>query len=237
LEFAASTHHPFSASLGDLIAVAALAFAWLTFRRDRLLSIRSEVRAATALLAGLNERFFAEVGPLYFSTVYTPAVALERARSRLGQMDQVFSLPPEPVATLIADQRAVANGLVSVDTMINATIALWQINKINELVRKQAMFNAVHAPDFVDDSITEARKEAVTTASVMISAEVHHDGIGDAQSGWYKRLEDSVDQDLQALAHRGRFWNVVRRNPAELVGDLSAIGALLAVAAAYANSL
>jgi hypothetical protein len=78
-------HHAFSASLGDLIAVAALAIAWLTFRLDRAASDRGEVLAATALLRGLKEGFFSSVGDNYFSGLYTATVAEERARSSAGR--------------------------------------------------------------------------------------------------------------------------------------------------------
>ena len=49
-------------------------------------------------------------------------------------MDQVFVLPTESVAALVGDQRSFAAGLISADTVVDAAIALWQINKINGLV-------------------------------------------------------------------------------------------------------
>jgi hypothetical protein len=159
-------HHHFSASLGDLIAVAALALAWLTFRLDRAASDHGEARAATALLRGVREGFFRTVGDLYFSQVYTAAVAKQRARSAAGGLDHVFVLPTEPVAALIADQRAVAAGLISPDTVVRGTVALWQISKINELVREQATFNAMYAPDFADKSLPLDRQAAVLEAGL-----------------------------------------------------------------------
>jgi hypothetical protein len=152
-------------------------------------------------------------------------------------MDQVFIIPGEPIAALLADTSATSSGLISADTMINATFALWQINKINELVRKQAVFNATHAPDFIDSGLTQSRRNAVKTASVLISAELHHDGIGNAGDTWYRRLEQSVDGDLEALQRRGRLWNIAQRNPIELIGDALAIAAMTTVAIAYASTL
>jgi hypothetical protein len=230
-------HHHFSASLGDLIAVAALALAWLTFRLDRAASDRGEVLAALSLLRGAREGFFRAIGDFYFAGIYTDAAAKQRAQTGAGGLDHVFVLPTEPIAALIADQRAVAAGLISPDTVVRATVALWQLRKINELVREQAMFNAVHAPDFVDKSIPADRRAAVVEGGVGISAFLHGKGIGDARDSWYEPLKTSVDQDLGALESRGGWKNALRRNAAFMPGDVAALAAVSAVAAAYINSI
>lgn len=75
----------FAASLGDLIAVAALALAWLTFRVDRATSSLGEERAVRSLLEGLQKTVFkGGVGTLYFDNDYDAASAENRARVMLA---------------------------------------------------------------------------------------------------------------------------------------------------------
>ncbi len=164
-------------------------------------------------------------------------MAKQRARSAAGGLDHVFVLPTEPVAALIADQRAVAAGLISPDTVVRGTVALWQISKINELVREQATFNAMYAPDFADKSLSLDRQAAVLEAGVGISDFLHGTGVGDARDSWYEPLKDSVDADLRALESRGGWRGTVLRNAAFIPGDIAALRALMAVAAAYGNSI
>jgi hypothetical protein len=121
--------------------------------------------------------------------------------------------------------------------MVYGTIALWQINKINELVREQAMFNAVHAPDYVDESISQDRRSAVIEAGVRISALLHGGGIGTGRDDWYVPLKDCVDRDLKALHARRGLRNAVRRNAVFIPGDVAVLAGLIIVATAYVNSL
>ncbi len=232
----AVVHHHFTASIGDLIAVAALALAWLLFRLDRAATTRGEIRATTAVLRGLRDHFFIGAGRFYFSSSYTPKVAEERAESARGHIDQVYVIPAEPIQALVADQSAVEAGLVSPGTMSLGTFALWQINKINELVRMQSTFNAVHAPDFLDESQPPARREAVYQASVNVSI-LLHGGIGTARDDWYTTFEGAVDRDWHALESR-RKVSLSRYVRSRLAfGDVTFAAAVVVALAAYLNSL
>jgi hypothetical protein len=193
---AAHSHHAFRASLGDVIAVAALALAWLIFRLDRRGSDAGEVRAATTLLRGVRDQFFYVFGPAYFAGIWTPEASEQRAREQVGKMDHVNLLPVEPIAALVADQRGVEAGLISADTMNHGTLALWHVNRINEFIRRQSVFNAIHAPDFFDSSLLRrSRRKAVIEGSVQISIQLHRDVIRDARDDWYRPFEQCVDQD------------------------------------------
>ena len=152
-------------------------------------------------------------------------------------MDQVFILPVEPVAALVADQRPVEAGLVAAETMLFGTRALWQINKINELVRKQALFNAVHAPDFVDQSLPTSRRDAIMDASVLVSFELHHWGIGDARYTWYAPFERAVDRDLAAIDARRMWRNTLASILPLICLDIVAFIAFVVVALAFANTV
>jgi len=120
------------------------------------------------------------------------------------------------------------------------TLALWQINKINEFVRRQSLFNVVHAPDFFDRSrLRRSRREAVIEGSIQISLQLHSDGIRDARDAWFRPFEQSVEHDWQALQTREGFWNRVGRYVTDtaIIGDLGFAVALVAVIIAYANTL
>jgi len=223
-----------------VIAVAALALAWLIFRLDRRASDSGEVRAATALLRVVREQFFDIIGPAYFAGIWTPEASERRARGGAGEMDQVVILPVAPIAALVADQRGVEAGLISAETMTWGTVALWQLDKINEFIRCQSVFNAVHAPDFFERSrLRRRRREAVVEGSVQISMALHRDVIRDARDAWFKPFEQCVDRDWQALHARRDCWKTVGRyvtNKA-IIGDLGFMAALAVVIVAYANTL
>ena len=229
-------HHAVSASLGDLLAVCALALAWFTFRQGRLASSRADVNAARALLQRLNDRFFPDIADAYFSTAYTEEVAEERSKQYRGNIETVYILPEEPIAALAADQRAVAEDLMSAETVRLAAFAQWQIAKVNELIRQQMTFNAVHVPDFRDKSLPTERREALADGGVAMS-KMLHGGIGNAKEEWYEPLKESVNADLARLASRNGWLSYARRNVGELFGDAFVAGALIVVLLAYIHIL
>jgi hypothetical protein len=226
-------HRGFSASIGDLIAVVALALAWATFQAGTISARRGQVLATTALLRSVRESFLDQIGADYFSTVYDDTTATARAEGAAGHLDQVYVISTEPIAALIADHRAMAARLISDDTVRYGTVALWQITKFNDLVRRQSTFNAIHAPDF---SPPTPNSPAVQ-ASVALSRQLHQSGIGDAKTTWFNPLRDSIDADLKAMEDRDRCHNVLRRNRWYIAGDVLTLAAIGTVAAAYATSL
>jgi len=188
------------------------------------------------MLQGLSEHFFSGVTESYFSTSYTEEVLDHRSNAHRGNLEVVYLLPQEPIRALAGDHRSVAQGLISLDTVKLATVALWQVVKIDGLISQQATFNAVHAADLYDKSLSAARREAVHQAGVTMSRFLHG-GIGTAKTEWYEPLKTAIAADLTTLHTRNRWWSYARRNWLEASGDIAMTVALVVVVLAFAKIL
>src|ERR1700722_12217158 len=93
----APAHQSFDASLGDLLAALALFVAWITYRQARYASIDSDVKAATARLQALRDRFLIDIAGPYFSTSYDGDAAAQRAENGRGHPELTYRISEEPL--------------------------------------------------------------------------------------------------------------------------------------------
>jgi hypothetical protein len=222
-----------------VLAVLGLTLAWTTFRIGHDASTRRETAAArgllTAVRAGIVEHDGGKSwGEAYLSTRYTDADAAARAMLASegvarGTFDQVFVVPTEPLELLA--RAAPAEGFISVDTVAAANIALWRLHVFNQLVGQQTLFNALHVDEIVDSGTPRERKAALADAARAISFSVHRHGIGmaNAERGWYRKLKDGLQRDIDALLRREAepWWRRALSEPPYAVVDVVAWGGLL----------
>jgi hypothetical protein len=222
-----------------VLAVLGLTLAWTTFRIGHDASLRREIAAArgmlTAVRAGIVEHDGGKSwGEAYLSTPYTDVSAASRAMLASegvvrGTFDQVFVVPTEPLELLA--RAAPAKGFISVDTVAAANIALWRLHVFNQLVGQQTLFNALHVIEIVDRDTPPERKSVLGDAARAISFSVHRHGIGmaNAERGWYRKLKDGLQRDIDALRRREAqpWWRRGLSEPAFAAVDVIAWGGLL----------
>jgi len=230
----------------SIITAAAFALAWFGFRYERHRRWRADVEAALGVLRAVHHGMVTGLTPgqavgwgqLYFSTIYTEAVALRRAQETWeavmgGNMDQVFVVPTAPLARLATTSPH--EGLIETRTVAVANFALWRAEVFNQLAGQLTDFNAVHAPEIMDATTTPARRETLAATASAISHTLHRDGIGEAWAagahgadGWYRALVTEVTQNTQKLIdlRSGARWHWLREWPYVIVDSLALAGVI-----------
>ena len=232
----------------EIITAAAFALAWLAFRYDRQRRWHAELDAARdvlrsvhhAMVQGLTPGQAVGWGQIYFSTIYTDAVASRRAEEtrravRERRLDQVLVVPTEPLERLAT--ATPHPGLVEQSTVAVANFALWRVHVFNQLVNALTNFNAANAAEIIDAGTPGGRREALAGAAAGLSYMLHRDGIGEAWAagphgadGWYRALVSAVIGNINDLeeTQRSARWRWAHEWPLLILDVLVAVG-LLAV--------
>jgi hypothetical protein len=194
-------------TFGDSLTLFGLALAVLLYQGQRARERGRDLDAAVGLLKAVRAGM-TPWGDLYFGDGYDECrIEKHATRDYQAVMDkgysQVFHVPTEPLAALIASPAA--GGLVNTNTVTAANVALWQIGVFNQFVRQQTDFNARHLAEFKDEDLPTARRENLATAAYLISKMLHGSGIGDAK--WYANLMGELEANVTELQdHRARRW-------------------------------
>jgi hypothetical protein len=156
------------------------------------------------------ERVGADVGwaEYFFTTVYTRASNDREVEARVkaaynsayaGDPEQVFPVPLTPLELLVSSPATA--GLVSDETVFIANNGLWRVRMFNEFVRMQAEYNARVIGELHEKDLPDNRREAIAEGSVWISRMLHVFGVDEANApgGWYARLKDALDADIDRL--------------------------------------
>lgn len=193
-------------TLGDVLILLSLALTWLVYWLGRAASTGRDLGTALALLRAVQSGM--PWGALYFGSGYDAKAVDDRARQEYetvlhGSYGQVFHVPTEPLAALVANPAA--GGLVRRATVEAASVALWQLGVFNQLVRQQTDFNARHLAELYDDGLPPQRRETLAKAASAHSRMLHANGIGDAH--WYQTLMRELATNIDLLnAQLGRPW-------------------------------
>src|SRR5262249_40499126 len=139
----------------DLLAVAAIALGWFTFRYERHQRWLSGIDAALGSLEAVHQGMIEGIPPgnntgwgqLYFRNGYTEKRAMERAAETRAivmdrGIDEVFVVPTEPLATLATSSPR--KGLIAQETIAIANFVLWRLRVFNQLVLQLTDFNTRH---------------------------------------------------------------------------------------------
>jgi hypothetical protein len=208
-------------SLADILTLVGLLVAVVLYGAQQVSGQLRDRDAAIALLVAVHDGI-KPWGDLYFGDPYDEAAAVKRASQDYSQIAsgnyaQVFYVPTEPLAALIASPAA--GGLIGRDTVEAASVALWRIDVFNQLVRQQTDFNTNHLAEIRDDDLPAERREVLGRAAFSISTMLHRNGIGDAL--WYSEMMSALEANRADLEHRrGRWWRATiawrRRQPEPL---------------------
>jgi hypothetical protein len=213
-------------TFGDALTLLGLAIAVLLFQAQREQERRRALDAAFDLLSAVRDGIL-PWGELYFRGGYDEETARQRAQRDFDYVmtcgyGQVFHVPTEPLAALIASPAA--GGLIGKATVEAANVALWQLGVFNQLVRQQTDFNASHLAEIRDGTLPQTRRQAIADAAYSLSGMLHAQGIGDAS--WYAALMRELEANMRELADRRAegWW----RRPALALATLFVVGAIVA---------
>ena len=227
----------------EIITAVAFVFAWVVFRYERYAAWQAEVKAAHGILRALHHGMVQGLTPnqavgwgqIYFSTVYTPEVALRRAVEtgraiERRRVDQVFLVPTEPLERLATVPPRWE--LIRPETVAVANFALWRVKAFNQLVQQLTDFNTAHLHEIRDSNTAPERRRVLASAASLVSLMLHRDGIGDAWApgGWYRALIERVSVNIGDLMElEGWSWRRYFRAWPLMVLDALALGGLVAV--------
>jgi hypothetical protein len=225
----------------ELLTAAAVLLAWFVFRYERDGRARDAIESAYATLDAVDHAMnrgltFRAVhhqgqlpqqttgwGQLYFHADYSDDEARERAKGTRDSVlkrgfDQIFVVPPEPLAKLVT--AAPQEGLIDASTVAVASFALWHVHVFNQHAQQLTDFNTAHVVEITSEATTAERLAELAEAAGSLSFTLHRWGIGWAWSafpggggrGWYGALVEALGLNLnrlrakRALGPRQRLW-------------------------------
>jgi hypothetical protein len=223
------------------VAIVGLALAWLLYRLERAATRRREIRAARAVLVGVERGMVGGLGEelgwgeRYFATNYTEEVALragfDTGKSVLERSyQQVLVVPTAPLEALIGS--GYAGDLVTEPTVYYANLGLWHLAVFNQLVEQQTALVAQHLVEITDPDLDTKRRERIAEAITAQARMLHRRGVGEpfTDEGWYRRLKDSVASDIARLDEELKKALYPAGEARLAVGDAAAVIATLVVA-------
>jgi hypothetical protein len=203
---AAQTDHSPALSVADALALAGLALAWLVYQLQRRTEDEGVRTTAHDALAATRDGLASWSGAYFDGPGYTAVTAAARARLDRDMIlekhsyNQVLRIPTEPLAALILSPE---KSHVTRQTVKAANFALWRFGVFNQLVQQHTDFNARHAAEIVDTSLTENRRRTLADAAFTSATMIHLDGVGNTD--FYRELESALEENIEALKPR-KWW-------------------------------
>jgi hypothetical protein len=208
---------------GIVLALVGLVLAWVIYRLERLAARHRDIDAALATLRAVRRGMVGRDeepgwGELYFQTIWAgdrlkeqagkaSAAVLDGATSPVPVV-QTYVAPTEPVRLLASAPHA--GDLIANRTLSIANLALWQIHVFNQLVDAQTNWLTIHAQEIADPDTTPERRALLAKTARSLSWWLHARGVGEANAigGWYRRLKEAVDADVERLgeARKRGLW-------------------------------